>query len=226
MKIYYGGHSSFMLESKGKIVMIDPFSLSEEMKQAKPDVIAVSHAHGDHIGSAMEIAREKQAPLMAVYELSNYFHSQGLETIDGHIGGKIKFDFGWIKFVNALHASSLEEDGRFMGNPCGFVVNMHGTTVYHTGDTGLFGDMALIAEMTPIDVFLCPIGDKFTMGPDDAVKAVKLVLPAIVVPMHYDTFPPISQDASLFKSRVESEVPSVTVEIMKPGDAFSLDEEE
>lgn len=223
MKIYYGGHSSFLLESKGKSVLIDPFMLSDEMKTFKPDVIALTHGHGDHIGSAENISRETSAPILGVFEIANHFAALGLNTIDGHIGGKIEFDFGWIKFVNALHSNSI--DGKYTGNPCGFVINMHGTTVYHAGDTGLFGDMALIGSEN-IDVFLCPIGGKYTMEPDDAVKAVELVEPSIVVPMHYNTFPPIEQDPIDFKLNVEKNSPSVLVEILKPGSAFSINEEE
>ena len=223
MKIYYGGHSSFMLESKGKSVLIDPFMLSEDMKTIKPDVIAITHGHGDHTGSAEDISRDTKAPIIAVFELANHFASLGLNTIDGHIGGKIDFDFGWIKFVNALHGNSV--DGKYTGNPCGFVINMHDTIIYHAGDTGLFGDMTFIGKDS-IDVFLCPIGDKYTMGPDDAVTAVELVQPSIVVPMHYNTFPPIEQDPIDFKLKVEKNSSSVIVELMKPGDAFSINEEE
>ncbi len=221
MKIHYGGHSSFLIENKGKRVLVDPFMMSDEMKNLKPDVICVSHAHGDHIGSAIEIAKETGAPVMAVFELANYCASQGVQTLDGHIGGKLYFDFGWIKFVPAWHGSSLE-DGTYMGTPCGFVVKMGENAVYHTGDTGLFGDMKLIAEVDPIDVFLCPIGDKYTMGIDDAVVATKLVEPSYVIPMHYNTFDPINQDPEVFKEKIAASVPGMSVQIMKPGDVFKV----
>ena len=224
MKIYYGGHSSFMLESKGKIVLIDPFMMSEEMKALKPDIIAVTHGHDDHAGLAVDIAKQYNSPVIAVFELANHFSSLGIAAIDGHIGGSIDFDFGSIKFVNALHGNSVS--GKETGNPCGFVINMYDTVVYHAGDTGLFGDMKLISGQTPIDVFLCPIGDKYTMGVDDAVKAVELVNPAIVVPMHYNTFPVIEQDPIDFKLKVSKSAPNTVVEILKPGDAFAVNEEE
>lgn len=221
MKIYYGGHSSFMLEEGGHRVLLDPLLLSEAMKIAVPDVIAVTHGHGDHLGSAIDIALSRKVPIMAVFELANYCAEKGAQTLDGHIGGRLKFDFGWIKYVQAFHGSA-SPDGEYTGNPCGFVVNMSGITVYHTGDTGLFGDMELIASQTPIDVLLCPIGDKYTMGPDDAIKAAALVKPKVIIPMHYNTFPPINQDANKFKVDVEKAVPSVKAQIMKPGDVFDF----
>lgn len=220
MKIYYGGHSSFMIENGGFTVLIDPFMLSEDMKKASPSIIALTHGHGDHIGNAAEISIKKKAPILAVFELANYFAEKGCETIDGHIGGKIKFDFGYVKFVNSLHGNSSPE-GRYTGNPCGFIVDMNGIRVYHAGDTGLFGDMALIAEQTPVDVFLCPIGDKYTMGPEDALKAVSLVRPKVVVPMHFNTFELIAQDAGDFKKKVEGLGIGVTAVVMSKGDVLN-----
>lgn len=219
MKIYYGGHSSFMLESKDRKILIDPMML-EGIPDGGINLIALTHAHGDHMGDAAELAKKNGCPVMAVFELANYLAAQGVETADGHIGGKLHFDFGWIKFVPAWHGSSL--DGRYMGMPCGFIINLYGTTVYHAGDTGLFGDMQLIARQTPVDVFLCPIGDKYTMGPEDALKAVELVRPRIVIPMHYNTFPPIKQDPEAFAASVQETAAGTEAWVMKPGENRSL----
>lgn len=218
MKIYYGGHSSFLLESNNNRILVDPMMISPKMAEKKPTLIAVSHGHGDHIGDSEKIAKKNDIPIMAVFELANYFAKRGCKTVDGHIGGKIKFDFGFIKYVTAFHGNSTP-DGTATGNPCGFVFNIDGITVYHTGDTGLFGDMELIAKQTPVDVLLCPIGDKYTMGPEDAIVATKLVNPKIVIPMHYNTFPLIAQDPEDFKKKVEKDSKTKVV-IMKANDVF------
>lgn len=219
MRIYYGGHSSFLIEKDGKRVLVDPFMLSGEMRAARPDVICVSHGHSDHTGEAEEISKASNAPVMAVFELANYFSEKGCRTIDGYIGGTVRFDFGSIKYVNALHGGSSPEGG-YAGNPCGFVINMGGTVVYHTGDTGLFGDMALIASQTPVDVLLCPIGDKYTMGIEDAARAVDLVRPKVVIPMHYNTFPAIRVDPGLFVKRVDAIGAGIRTVVLRPGESF------
>jgi L-ascorbate metabolism protein UlaG (beta-lactamase superfamily) len=221
VKVHYLGHDCFLLEGKGKRVLMDPFLTGNPLAAAKPgdmkpDLITVTHGHGDHLGDAIEISKHAKVPILGVFELANYCQAKGAESIGAHFGGTIRFDFGWVKLVPAWHSSSAP-DGTYLGAPCGFVVHCDDLTFYHTGDTCLFGDMKLIAEMTPIDVFLCPIGDHYTMGIHDAVKAVELVSPHWVIPMHYNTFEPIRQDPKGFKDLVEKKVPSVHVMIMEPG---------
>ncbi|MDQ7824055.1 MAG: metal-dependent hydrolase [Candidatus Eremiobacteraeota bacterium] len=221
MKIHYFGHDAFLLEEKGQSVLIDPFLSGNPNAKVKPSelspkVILVTHGHGDHLGDAIDISKHSGAPILGVFELANYCAGKGAKTIGAHMGGTIKFDFGWVKLVPAWHSSSSPE-GNYLGNPCGFVVHMGDTTVYHTGDTCLFGDMALIAEMTPIDVLLCPIGDHFTMGIRDAAKAVELVKPSLVIPMHYNTFEPIRQDPKVFRETVGKRHPAAQVLILEPG---------
>jgi L-ascorbate metabolism protein UlaG (beta-lactamase superfamily) len=221
VKVHYFGHDCFMLEGKGKSVLMDPFltgnpKTTVKSADMKPDLITVTHGHGDHLGDAVEISKHSRAPVLGVFELANYCQGKGAQVIGAHMGGTVKFDFGWVKLVQAWHSSSAP-DGTYLGNPCGFVVHIDDVTFYHPGDTCLFGDMALIAEMTPIDVFLCPIGDHYTMGLKDAVKAVELVNPHHVIPMHYNTFDPIRQDPKTFREMVEKKVPSVHVIIMEPG---------
>lgn len=220
VKINYLGHDCFYLEGEERSVLIDPFltgnpTAQRPSSELKPDVITVTHGHGDHLGDAIEISKKSGAPILGVFELANYCEGKGAKAIGAHMGGIVKFEFGWVKLVQAWH-SSTASDGTYTGNPCGFVVNFHGINIYHPGDTCLFGDMKLIAEMTPVEVFLCPIGDHYTMGIHDAVKAVELVNPRWVIPMHYNTFDVIKQNPETFRDMVEKRF-SAKVMILNPG---------
>lgn len=221
MKLYYGGHSTFLLDDGKHRLIIDPFMLTPKMRDLKLDYIALTHAHGDHFGDTVELAEANSATVIAVFELANYCSSLGLKTLDGHIGGRLNLDFGSIKFVPAWHGSSIE-DGKYMGNPCGFVIKMGGKTIYHAGDTALFGDMKLIGELDAIDYFLCPIGDKYTMGIEDGVRATLMVNPKNVIPIHYNTFGAISQDPIDFKQRLNAQNGDIGVKILKPGDVLEI----
>lgn len=219
MKIYYGGHSSFMIEKDGYSVLIDPFILSSDMESIKPDAICVTHGHGDHTGMAEDISKKHGAPIIAVFELANLFSRSGCKTIDGHIGGSVSLPFGRVSFVPALHGSSFHT-GENAGNPCGFIIDIGGTKVYHAGDTGLFSDMSLIRELYNPDIFLCPIGDKYTMGVRAAVKAVDFVRPKAVIPMHYNTFPAINASPEEFKAGVDALNIGAETVILSPGGMF------
>lgn len=228
VKINYLGHDCFLLESGGKQVLIDPFltgnpTAAPPKGEMKPEAILVTHGHGDHLGDAIDISKKSGGTILGVFELANYCEGKGAKAIGAHMGGTVKFGFGWAKLVPAWHSSSAP-DGTYTGNPCGFVVHIGDINVYHPGDTCLFGDMKLIAEMTPIDVFLCPIGDHYTMGVTDAVKAVELVNPKWVIPMHYNTFDVIRQDPHGFRDLVEKKLPKVKVIVLEPGHAYEAPE--
>lgn len=208
LKITYYGHSVFLLDDGKTKLIIDPFIEGNPLspikeKDVNVNYIVVTHGHGDHLGDAVAISKRCDAPIIAVNELANYVASKGAKAHNMHIGGGFNFPFGRVKFTIAHHGSSSGE-GTYTGEPSGVLVTMSGKTVYHTGDTGLFSDMKLIGEMNPVDILLLPIGDNFTMGIDDAVKAVELVNPKFVVPMHYNTFPVIEADPNVFIAKVKA----------------------
>lgn len=208
MKLKYLAHSSFLVTTDNdKKILIDPFLDDNPKSPVKsedidPDYILLTHAHGDHIGDAFKIAERVEPMFIAVNELANYCAGKGYKAHNMHIGGSHEFDFGIVKFTIAHHGS-MTPDGQYAGEPAGVLIKADGKTIYHTGDTGLFYDMKLIGEMNPVDYMLLPIGDNFTMGITDAVKAVELVKPKIAIPMHYDTFPVIETDPQEFKKKVE-----------------------
>lgn len=198
LKVTYYGHSVFLLNDGITKIIIDPFIQGNPMcpiaeKDIKVDYIIVTHGHADHLGDTISIAKRNEATIIAVNELANYVANKGVRAHNMHIGGGYNFPFGRVKFTIAHHGSSSSE-GTYTGEPAGVLVTMDKKTVYHAGDTGLFSDMKLIGEMNPVDLFLVPIGDNFTMGIDDAVKAVEMVKPAFTIPMHYNTFPVIKAD--------------------------------
>lgn len=202
----YLGHSAFLVTSSQGSVVIDPFLTGNPTARTKPgdlkvDAVLLTHAHGDHLGDGVEIARANDAVIVAPFELANYCASKGARVHPMHIGGARTFPFGRVKLTIAHHGSAAP-DGTYCGNPCGFLVTMDGKTLYHPGDTALTYDMKLLGEMHPIDVAVLPIGDNFTMGIDDAVKATELLSPRMVVPMHYKTFDIIDADPQEFARRV------------------------
>ena len=208
MKLKYFSHSAFQLITESvKKLLIDPFLLGNPTAPVKPneveaDYIILTHAHGDHIGDSFEIAKRCKSTFICVNELANYCKSNGFNAHNMHIGGGYNFDFGRVKFTIAHHGS-LTPDNHYGGEPAGVIISADGKNVYHTGDTGLFYDMKLIGEMTTIDYMLLPIGDNFTMGITDAVKAVEFVAPKVAIPMHYNTFPVIQADPNEFKKLVD-----------------------
>ncbi|MFN3781436.1 MAG: metal-dependent hydrolase [Candidatus Kapaibacteriota bacterium] len=209
LKLRYLSHSTFLLDDGSFTLIIDPFISGnptcpiKSPDEIKAHFIVLTHAHGDHLGDAFTIAKNNDALVIAVNELANYAAENGCKAHNMHIGGGYNFPFGRLKFTIAHHGSS-SPDGRYMGEPAGVVIKMGGKTIYHPGDTGLFLDMKLIGELDKIDVFLAPIGDNFTMGIDDAVKAVEFVNPDLTIPMHYNTFPVIPADPNEFKKKVEA----------------------
>jgi L-ascorbate metabolism protein UlaG (beta-lactamase superfamily) len=208
LKLTYHGHSVFEVNSGSHNLIIDPFingnkHAKVKAKDIKADFVVLTHAHGDHMGDAFDIAKRNDAIVIAVNELANYAAENGCKAHNMHIGGSFTFPFGKLKFTIAHHGSSTP-DGKYMGEPAGVVLTIDGKCIYHSGDTGIFLDMKLIGEMNPLDAALVPIGDNFTMGIDDAVKAIEFLNPKLAVPMHYSTFGVIEADPQEFKRKVES----------------------
>ena len=214
------GHSCVTLTEGDHRLIIDPFLTGNEQAAVKPeeievDHVLITHGHGDHVGDGISIAQRCGATIIANYELANMCGKQGVNVHPMHIGGAHDFPFGRVKMTIAHHGGGYGEDASiYTGPPVGFLVTIGGKTVYHPGDTGLFMDMQLIGEMNEIELAFLPIGDNFTMGITDAVKAVEFLRPRRVVPMHYDTFDVIKADPNEFAAKVKG---SQTI-VLKPGD--------
>jgi len=225
LTITWYGHATLGLETGVYKILVDPFftdnpSASISADQAQADFILLSHGHGDHFGDIIGIARRTGAMVISNHELATYLGNKGLKTHGQHLGGGHAHPFGYLKLTLALHGSGLP-DGSCGGNPVGFLITTpEGKKIYLACDTGLFGDMRLIGE-EGIDLAAIPIGDNFTMGPDDALRAVKLILPRHVIPVHYNTWELIAQDPNTWAKRVEAET-STKVHVLKPGGSFSL----
>jgi L-ascorbate metabolism protein UlaG (beta-lactamase superfamily) len=209
MKLKYFSHSAFQITTgSGKVILIDPFLDGNPTSPAKSDevradYIILTHAHGDHLGDTEKIAKQHDSLVIAVNELADYCINNGLKAHNMHIGGGHDFEFGRVKFTIAHHGS-LSPDNHFGGEPAGIIITIDGKTLYHAGDTGLFYDMKLIGEMNKIDYALLPIGDNFTMGIDDAVKASDFLSATVSIPIHYNTFPVIEANPNEFKAKVEA----------------------
>jgi L-ascorbate metabolism protein UlaG (beta-lactamase superfamily) len=236
MDIRFIGHACFELTDGSTNVLVDPFlagnnpAASIGPEDVSPNVVIVTHGHADHIADAAGVALRNGSKTIAIVEVANWLGSKGVEDVaDPNLGGTVQFDGGWVKFVQAFHTNTMPgggdqpfsaEQGVPVGQAAGAVINVGGTTVYHLGDTCLFGDLALIAKSTPVDVALIPIGGHYTMDRHDAVTAAELIGAKTVIPMHYDTFPPIETDAEAFKADVESRTSSQVV-ILKPGETHT-----
>ena len=226
MQITWFGHSAFRLDFGGKAVLLDPFFTGNpacpvKADDARADFLLISHGHGDHLGDAVAIAKRTGATPIANYEIAIWLQNQGLDKAHGmQHGGGYQFPFGRLKMTFAIHGSALP-DGSNGGNPAGFLLTTKdGKKIYDAADTGLFGDMRLIGE-EGIDLAMLPIGDNYTMGPDDALRAVKLLQPKKVFPIHYNTWPPIAQDAAAWAARVKKET-GVEAVVLKPGESLEL----
>lgn len=226
VRVRYLGHACFTLSDSGKTIIIDPFITNNpvspvKVDQIKADLILVTHGHFDHVGDAATISARTGAPVFTTFELGSRLQSLGAKVVGGNHGGTNDFGFAKVKIVWAAHSSSFGEKLEYAGNPCGFVVTISGKTIYHAGDTALFGDMKLIGERQKLDLALLPIGGFFTMDAEDAVTAVEYLRPRFVIPMHYNTWPQISADPVAFKNKVESKSATKCI-VLKPGEEFEL----
>jgi len=225
MKLKYFSHSAFQVTTENGIsILIDPFlddnpTSPVKSKDVNADYIILTHAHSDHLGDSFKIAKRCNSTFICVNELANYCIDKGFKAHNMHIGGGYNFDFGRVKFTIAHHGSKTP-DNQYAGEPSGVILSIENKNVYHTGDTGLFYDMKLIGEMTPIDYMLLPIGDNYTMGITDAVKAAEFVKPKVAIPMHYNTFPVINADPNQFKKNVEAK--GIVCKVLNFGEEISI----
>ena len=205
MRLTYLGHSAVLVETNGHTLLIDPYLSGNSLAsvaadELTPDYLLITHAHGDHVGDAVAIAQRSGATVVAMVEICRRLSEEGVKTHGMNIGGFFSFPFGRLKLTPAWHSSSFD-DGRYGGMPTGLVLEVEGKRIYHAGDTGLFGDMKLIGALG-LDLAFLPIGGNFTMGPEEALEAAKLLGARRVVPIHYNTFEVIRQDPAQFRDRI------------------------
>lgn len=226
-RLTWHGHSTFTLESDGgHRIMFDPFlddNPKSDLKVAdveRLDYILCSHGHFDHFADAIELARRTGATMIGTFELVSFAQSRGLENVHGmNVGGGHRFDFGYLKLTPAVHSGTVDgdEEGRYTSIAHGFWIDLDGTELYHAGDTALITEMQLLKGR--VDVALLPIGDNFTMGPEDAARAVDFIGPRVVIPMHYNTWELIAQDPEQFRREVSGRAEVV---VLEPGQTYDF----
>lgn len=224
LSLTFHGHACFVIEGDGRRLIVDPFLTGNPKADVSADrlppldAILLSHGHGDHLGDAIPLSKRHRATIVATYELAQFCETRGATVHAMHIGGSHRFPFGTVKLVPAFHGGAVEgDDGSHTTNPCGLLLTLGGKTVYHAGDTGLTMEMQLLAGR--VDLMCVPIGDNYTMGVEDAVRAVEFVRPHTVVPMHYNTWELIAADPEDFRKRVGERA---AVVILEPGASHTL----
>lgn len=220
-KIKYYGHACVSVTSNAHTLLFDPFITNNplcntKVDDIKCDYILISHAHFDHLGDAVAIAKNNDATIISTAEVAKLCFDQGCKAHGMHLGGKHTFDFGIVRVTIAFHGAGVAG-----GHACGFIITLENNSIYFAGDTALFSDMELLGRLQPIDYALLPIGDNYTMGPDDALEAVRMLKPTTVIPIHYNTWSSIQQDPSKFKEAVEKELPA-NVLILTPGNELKI----
>jgi L-ascorbate metabolism protein UlaG (beta-lactamase superfamily) len=223
IKITWLSHSGFHLDIDGVSVLVDPFLTGNPLATVSPDdldadYILLTHGHGDHLGDTVPIARRTDAMVIGGWEIGEWMQRQGVQrTHAQNTGGGFMHPFGHAKFVKADHSSSFP-DGTYAGQANGIVLTVANTRLYFAGDTALFSDMRLIGDLG-IDVAFLPIGDNFTMGPDESLKAIELIRPKVAFPIHFNTFEVIQQDVAGWAQRVHNETTSRAI-VIDPGSSF------
>lgn len=225
VRIIYHGHSTLEIHSGAHRIQIDPFYDGNPLADCKaadvaPTHILLTHAHSDHSADVIPIAKRTKAPIASNFEITNHYQSHGLDVVPMNHGGGVDLPFGRATYTVAFHTSSWD-DGSYAGQPGGWIVEAGGKVIYHAGDTALFGDMRLIGEMWNIDLACLPIGDCFTMGPAHAVRAAEMLKAKAVLPIHYNTFPPIKQDPHAFARELEKRA-RIQAFALKAGETVDL----
>ena len=229
MKVQFHGHSCVQIFHEGISLVIDPFLSGNPLASSKAadiqaNYILLTHAHGDHLGDVVDIAKRNDATVIATFELATYMGWQGVKAHAMNIGGSYSFDFGQVKMTQAFHSSGhvINENKQiiYMGMPVGFLLKIDGKTIFHAGDTGLFSDMKMYGELEKIDLSFLPIGDNFTMGPDDALLAAEWLRTKTVVPVHFNTFPLIQQDGAKFVRDLQTK--GIEGKCLNPGEAIEF----
>ena len=220
------GHGGWSIQVNGRTVLLDPFLEENPVAPVKPgdvkaDYILVSHGHFDHVADVAGIANRTGATVVAIFEIAQWLTNihQVANTLGMNIGGGVDLPFGRVKMTPALHSSQLP-DGSYGGEPAGFLLSAAGTQIYFACDTALFSDMQLIGNVG-VDLAVLPIGDLYTMGPDDSIQAIKLIKPRRVAPAHYNTWPPIEQDADKWAERVRNETAAEPI-VVAPGEKIAV----
>lgn len=225
IKITWFGHAFFSIETNKTKILIDPFIEGNKLcpisvRDAQADFICVTHGHGDHVGETLEISKKYGSAIISNPEICSWLEKKGAKKIHAmQIGGSFQFPWGKLKMTLALHSSPMP-DGSYGGNPAGLIFSIDGKKIYHAGDTGLFGDMKFIGD-EKIDMAMLPIGDNYTMGPEDAIKALSLIKPANVIPMHFNTFDIIKQNPVHWIEKINKSKISNAIQL-SPGESFNL----